>query len=231
MNYLSHQVVARRAFGASASPDVLCGNLLPDLLPTAGDGRIRTIPDTVLPAWSAFAQGARLHLETDRRFHGHPEFKRLCQTAGQMLRDAPFMEPPRRVFFVAHVAVELALDARALIREPYVADDLYTALITCTPARIAQAASAITNTPAPNLATSVSRFIAAGFLRSYATPSGLTQALHRVLQRGGLPGFVSNDLPHLDAVFRALTAQITPVEDELWTPPSHEFSVSPTQTA
>lgn len=113
MNFLSHHAVARR-LEPGAPEGFFVGNVLPDIAQV----RLKPGPEGFLNA------GIRLHLNSDRAFHGDPEFVRLCAVAGDGLRETPLSAPPRRVFFLAHVAVELALDSVLIRREPYLGDDL-----------------------------------------------------------------------------------------------------------
>jgi hypothetical protein len=115
VNFLSHHVVARRI--APNSPDAFfVGNVLPDI------AQVRLKPGADGP----LNDGIRLHLLSDRAFHSDAEFVGLCGVAGDLLRETPLSFPPRRVFFLAHVAVELALDSVLIRREPDLGDDLLT---------------------------------------------------------------------------------------------------------
>ena len=113
MNFLSHHVVARRL--EPGAPDAFfVGNVLPDIAQV----RLKPGPEGSLNA------GIRLHLNSDRAFHSDPEFVRLCGIAGDGLRQTALSTPPKRVFFLAHVAVELALDSVLLSLDGGLAEDL-----------------------------------------------------------------------------------------------------------
>ncbi len=198
MNYLSHQYVAQRAVAegfvsaSEATSAFFVGNVLPDLVGASGAGRLRIA--SVAASDSAMARGARLHLATDKQFHGHPVFAGAMADASALLRAAPLSVPPRRVFFLAHVFVELALDAHLLIGAPDLADALYHAIEVVGVAAIADAAGGSLAHPdaAPLVAASVGRFLRYRFLDEYRKADGLAQALHNISLRAGLAGFATD---------------------------------------
>jgi hypothetical protein len=169
------------------------------------------------------ADGARLHLATDRRFHGHPAFREATAEASALLRAAPFTQPPHRIFFLAHVFVEIALDGRLLANHPGIADDLYGHLEAYGAEAIAAATPSLLgrSTTLPNLAATVVGFLSARYLPTYASPSGQAAALHRIGLMAGLTGFPNTtDRSVLSGAFAEFAPRLAAWEDDLLTPPA-----------
>ena len=187
--------------------DFFAGNLLPDLLAVSGDGRLRGVGDNT----RGVADGVRLHIATDKWFHGLPVFSALQAEANALLLAAPWKETPRRRFFVAHVLVELALDAHLLHETPTLPDDLYAALAESLSGNLVATAETLLGRPAPNLEASTTRFVETGFLRDYATPAGCAESLTRVCRRAGVPNFTepadTETLAHVFADFAPMITQ------------------------
>jgi hypothetical protein len=197
MNFLSHHHVALR-LEPDAAPAFYVGNVLPDLLPRGArrhgerGGRLRPahLPASPDPA---LARGVGLHLAADRRFHGSDGFRDACAEAGALLRAAlgPSAPPaqPRRVFFLAHVFVEIALDAVLIRGDDGIADDLYAQFERADRDAIAAATETMLGRPLPGLAAHLTGFARAGWLYEYRRDAGLVDALERLSRRAGLAGF------------------------------------------
>lgn len=223
MNYLSHQHLAGLVVPAGAPPEFFAGNVLPDLLALAGDGRLRAEAVAGAPGDDPLARGVRLHHAADHWFHSHPAFKAATADASARLRAAPFEEAPRRLFFVAHVFVELALDAAVLRAAPGIADDLYRALAAVPPGylarRVAEWRGAPPDGPRLRLAEFLPGFIASGYLRDYARPEGLALALSRIGWRVGLENFrLAEDRDRLARTFAAYESAAGRLRDTLFAP-------------
>jgi hypothetical protein len=171
-----------------------------------------------------------MHLATDRRFHAHPAFHEAMAEASALLRATPFVTPPRRVFFLAHVFVEIALDGCVLERQPDIADQLYAALEAAGPERIADATRDLLGTlqPLPNLAKTIRHFLSARYLVSYSTPDGQAAALHRISRMAGLPGFPEAlDRGLLAGAFAAFSPRLPAWKEYFLTPPDGFSSAGP----
>lgn len=215
MNFLSHHYVARQV-EPNATPCFFVGNLLPDLVVMSGGKRLRERHISACPD-ADLARGARLHFATDKRFHGHPTFGRLTSVVGQALRDAPFLVPPARTFFLAHVFVEIALDGVLIRRDPGLADDLYGQLATVKGNELAQACETMTGRPLPDLPGALARFTSARYLYQYASNEGLARSLDRIAVSAGLPGFSRQaDQATLARVFAAQSGAIALGGPDLW---------------
>ncbi len=159
------------------------------------------------------ADGVRLHLLSDKVFHADPTFLSGCQLAGELIRSARLEPPPRRVFFLAHVAYELALDAVLLESEPDLAGDLYVKL-----SAGKESALAFLGERAPEtLSDHFDVFIEHGYLRRYTRNATLAHALQRVAGRVGPELLSESDDADkaLAEVFAQLRVQIAPDVPEL----------------
>jgi hypothetical protein len=193
LNYLSHHTVARAVAletSGDATPVFFVGNVLPDLLSVSGDGRLRAanVLTPPLDVDNALIAGIRLHLATDTRFHGHPLFAEAMKEASEALRAVPFSIPLRRVFFLAHAFVEIALDGWLIRKDAGIAKDFYDQFQTSDLSAVVTDAGKLLNSEAPllGLAHTLERFIEAQYLLSYAEAEGLAEALYRVSHRAKL---------------------------------------------
>lgn len=213
MNYLAHQYLARRIRPEPDAPALFfAGNVLPDLLAIAGDGRLRTAGEHIGP----LPDGVRLHLQTDQKFHSAPAFHQAQELASHLLRDAAWETPPKRRFFLAHVMTELTLDAVLLARHPGLPDDLYGQLAESLEIELAPLSRGLAGREVPNLERSVERFIRSRFLYDYATPAGLASSLIGISRRVGIPNFAeARDAALLGGIFEDFSALIAPLADQL----------------
>ena len=237
MNFLSHHHVARLVAGNDdASPAFFLGNVLPDLMPrptAPGTGRrlrARHVAGKAAPPPTPLVHGVRLHLASDRAFHGSPVFQAATSEAGRLLADTAFVRPLRRVFFLAHIFVELALDA-ALVRteDPGVADHLYDQFDRADLAELAKEVEALLGHPTPGLPDALERFARARFLFEYQSDLGLAQSLARIAARAGVLSpepLNGSRQTHRDAArLAALFADFVPraaceFGPHLWQPPA-----------
>ncbi len=229
MNYLSHHSVARAV--AVQRPDVatpafFVGNVLPDLVSVSGDGRLRA-PSVLSPPPeidTSLVNGVRLHLATDTRFHGHPLFKEATQEASALLRAAPFSVPLRRVFFLAHAFVEIALDGWLIRENDEIAIDFYAQF------EAADLSAVVTDTgrllrsdiPLLGLAHTIERFTESQFLLSYREDNGLAMALYRVCHRAKVADLFADlaDRALLQNCFTAYLPRIATKAAALLAPPN-----------
>ena len=215
MNFLAHHAVALDRWGADAPADAYVGNVLPDLVATSGEGRLRPqtlpadAPDTPL------RRGVHLHFETDRRFHGLPAFADAQTVAKRLFRETAFRTPPTRVFFLAHAAVEIALDGLLFRAQPTLTADFYRRFADADlPAVLAQTQAMFPPATPPllALARTIDRFVASRYLENYATFDGQAHALTRLSQRADIAqGFADPpDREQLTAFFARLSAELQP---------------------
>jgi hypothetical protein len=210
MNYLSHHRVARAAV-PDAAPEFYVGNVLPDLLGTSGEARLRT--RSVQSQSGELARGARLHLATDKLFHGHAAFRDASAEASALLREAPFSEPPPRLFFLAHVFVEVALDGVLAEEDISHVDHFYAQFADCDLTTVVEQTGQWVGAEGPllGLAVTLKRFMDAAYLYSYETPEGRAEALARVCQRAGLQfGISAEDKAVAATAFARFAPMVAP---------------------
>ena len=188
MNYLAH------ALPHLHDPWVVAGTSLPDWLRFV---RVRLRPNQLLvspdvlslPAGSAVARlraGALQHHQDDRRFHADARFEALTAEVTRELR-ALERDPRFRASTIAHVAVEMLVDAALLGSHPGSGERYYAALEELDVAELAAATRALVGEEVPHLPALHRRFLDARFILSYASDAGVLRALDGVLVRTGLP--------------------------------------------
>ncbi|MGC4047711.1 MAG: ACP phosphodiesterase [Armatimonas sp.] len=187
------------------------GNVLPDLVGQVGHNGLRR--ESVAGKVGPVADGIRLHLDTDRRFHTDLAFLDGCQRAGALLRSAVLNPPPRRVFFLAHVAYELALDAVLLENSKDLADDLYKQLVQGKSAAL----EFLGDTVPLHFVEHYDSFIEHGYLRHYTRLETLSRALRGIARRVATDLLPDSEesVAKLEAFFVALRETIEPEAEEL----------------
>lgn len=234
MNYLSHHTVARAVAlrnSGIVTPAFFVGNVLPDLISVSGDGRLRarSVQEPLQGVDVSLVNGVRLHLATDTHFHGHPLFTEAMAEASDLLRAAPFSLPLRRVFFLAHAFVEIALDGWLIRENESIADDFYAQFAS------ADLEAVVTNTgrllrvdiPLLGLAHTLERFVQARYLFSYARGSGMAEALYRVSRRARIADLLADpaDRALLGECFRSFLPSIAEKAPALLAPPGIDFMI------
>ncbi len=201
MNYLAH---GRRRIG---EPWVLAGTALPDWLRVL-DRRCRIPAEDAAahvgdadPRVASLARGVLQHHEDDRRFHGSPEFDRTRREVAAKLRTVLHSGDRHRPWFVAHLVVEVLLDAAVAAAEPGLLDAYYAALASLDPDDVAGAAHALAPRAPPDLARLVRGFVRERFVADYADPERVRLHLDRVLRRVRQPVLPSRIVPVLAAAY------------------------------
>jgi hypothetical protein len=190
VNYLSH---ARLHLD---QPHALVGTSLPDWLRVLGrEYRLdpRRLPRDATGEEGAVWAGVRQHFEDDEWFHRHPSFHSLTGTITEEIRRThpdPIGSPkPRhvRASFLAHVMLELLLDAWLAERIPDALDRYYDCLTRVDgEALLAWVAPQLDIHPTrlPDVFAGVQRH---PFLRSYSDDSEVVDRLSQVASRVRLP--------------------------------------------
>lgn len=189
MNYLAHSLpfvftddeLACWRVAGTALPDWLrvidkAARLRPDVLDRA------RIDD---PRHDALAQGARRHHDDDAHFHRLDVFEDLTAEVTASLR-ARF--PHLRASALAHVLVEMVLDAVLIEEHPALLDRFYAAVAAIDDGVVADFVRATTGRPVPHAEVFLDRFRRARFLADYVTDDGLHACLRGVWLRAGLGG-------------------------------------------
>lgn len=220
MNFLSHHAVAKAAI-PDAPPIFYVGNVLPDLIGTSGVARMRMRHVAEVPR--ELARGSRLHLATDRRFHSHPAFAEAMEAAAALMRSAPFTTPPHRMFFLAHLFVEISLDALLAREDRRHVDHFYAQFDLCDLSEVAEEACQLLGKMElqPGIAAILHRFVIARYLYHYPDPVEQAKAMTRVCQRAGVAfAVLPEDRETLKTLFDQFSDRLSPRKTELLTPPA-----------
>ncbi len=180
MNFLAHGLLVRRA----GSADVLVGSALPDLAPLA-DRRLRLTPARLdWLEWDGatdLVRGCRHHLRVDRAFHHGEPFAAARHAVEPLMRD---LEAPLPASMLAHILVEIGIDAEVLRRDPDFAEHDYAAAFDAYDwdgllGRLRR----MSGTDTSRFARLISRFNAGAFLRTYATDEGILDRVNSMCLR------------------------------------------------
>lgn len=187
MNFLAHHVVATRKWPAPTPlASYVVGIALPDLLPLAG-ARLR--PALTGPEQAggiedaALRRGVLVHLATDAAFHKAASFAEAQAEVGATLARSAFEGIRVRRFFVAHVLVELVLDAVLLRDTPSLADDFYEAFAAADYLQVTRWAEGAVGRTLPDLPAVLTRFAESRYLGQYRADEGVATGLSRVCAR------------------------------------------------
>jgi len=219
MNYLAHFVLNHDIWRLPVEPYFVTGVALPDLwLRFSRRHRIRW--KSVRAAAPTDCAGRQLragllnHADVDRHFHALPAF---CLWQQELRRRVDGNGThPALLDFLAHVAVELALDHHVLRGEPHLPDRFYDVVAAAPPEQVAQRLSSLTGVAADGLTEVLRGFVRRRFLRRYASTAGLANVLRIVLQLAEMPAAP-------DALLHRLTSEavelVRPTEVWVGLPP------------
>jgi hypothetical protein len=199
VNYLAH------GFRHVHDPWFVAGTALPDWLRVL-DRRARVSAERAEahrdhddPRVRSLALGVLRHHEDDRRFHGSVAFDETRRAVADTIRPALPAADGHRPWFVAHLVLEVQLDASITAESPTRLDDYYAALGSLDADAVAAAARTLTEDGAPaRLAELVRRFRSERFLFDYAEPRSALRRLDRVVRsvrQPGLPEALADVLP------------------------------------
>jgi len=161
------------------------GVALPDLWPRFSRTRrirwaaVRAARPRV-PRTANLRAGLLNHVAADRRFHALTCF----QVWQRQIKAAATHDDahPLVLDFLAHVAVELALDHRLVCTDRLAPDRFYDLLSACELDQVEQRVGVLADVNARGLAPVIRAFIARRFLRRYVSPAALVVVLRRVLR-------------------------------------------------
>ena len=238
MNFLSHYVIARRLWSPPSAdlPAYVVGSALPDLIGLAAP-RVRLRKDPLAPnnggtgelgsGASALAAGVWAHLATDAAFHKTAAFAEAQAKVGGLLGDAGFAGIRVRRFFVAHVLVELALDAALLRTGPTLGEEFYAAFAQADFDAVTCWAEAETGRPLPHLPDVLARFAASRYLLSYTDDAGVATGLSRTCGRARQDGFEGENFTRLVPVVQEAVGLVAPRAEALLLETYHLASQGP----
>lgn len=202
MNYFAH------AFAFIDRPDAdpwfLAGTALPDWL-TAADPEVRVRWRHVAPLaadadarTAALARGMLQHWADDARFHRTRAFAEATLGVGAMVRSRLGEEDGLRRGFLAHLLVELCLDAALIAEAPGRLERLYELLESVDGQRVQHLVNRAVPRPATRLAALVGAFSRQRVLWDYLEDAKLLVRINQVLRRVGLeelPGGFVRSVP------------------------------------
>ncbi len=185
MNFLSHGLLVRR----TGSDSVLIGSALPDLAPLA-DRKLRMTPRRIelLDELGAHevARGCRHHRAVDRAFHHGRPFMESRKRVEEVL---PSGQLPLPRSLLAHVLVEIGIDAEILQRYPAFANRTYPESFEHYDwSSLFRLLREVCRAPTDALEGLVDRFDSGAFLRTYATDDGVLDRFHGMVARLGRDG-------------------------------------------
>lgn len=192
MNYLAHglpfliDVDARDDEHAGFR---VAGTALPDWLRVV-DKRARLRSD-ILDAvqvdddarFAALRDGARRHHDDDLRFHADDAFDAVASAMAAELRA---QDASLRASTLAHVLVEMLVDAALMQAQPGLLEGYYDALDAVDEAQVAAFARRATGRPLEHAEHLIDRFRRVRFLAAYRTDEGLHECLVGVCRRAVL---------------------------------------------
>lgn len=189
MNYLSHFVFNHDICGLAEEPYFAAGVVLPDLwLRFSRQRRIRwkavraATPRDTLDA--NLRAGLLNHADVDKRFHTLPQF---AGWQAQLRARLNGELHPAVAEFLAHMAVELALDHRLLCDTPRLVDRFYDLLSRADASTVAERMAVLGAVDTRGLDGIIRQFLARRFLRHYRAPAGLCDVVRIVFSLAGFP--------------------------------------------
>ena len=209
MNYLAH--IHTRL----DEPWCVVGACLPDWLRVA-DRRARLRRD-LRPQLGADAierdvvRGVQAHHSDDARFHAGPAFRALCDDVTRDFRATHPEARRQRPSVIAHILVEMLLDAALDARDATLLARFYEALDGIDVDRVTQIVSVHAPSGAARIGEVLARFRSSRFLEAYRADVSTVALLERVLTGVGHPplphGFI-DVLPGLRARVQAASGAL-----------------------
>jgi hypothetical protein len=188
MNFFSHA-----ARFLDADPLFVAGTAVPDWLAMIDrPARVRRAAaveqcSATDPAARELARGIAQHFTDDEWFHQSPAFAELQVVLTRQLADRLGGETRFRPHFVAHIVIEMLLDASLAEVTPAGLARYYSRMTQVDPERLQSLVNQLAARPTTRLAEYLPRFIHEGFLHDYARDEGIAYRTNRILAAAGLP--------------------------------------------
>ncbi len=213
MNYFAHG----RSF--VDDPYFLAGTAVPDWLCVV-DRKVRVRSKSAAP-WvedddpqlAALARGVVRHHRDDDAFHRTRAFAELSWQLTVAVRDALAPDDGLRPSFLAHLLVELLLDAALIEEEPERLEAYYRALGELDSLRVQRYVNRLATRQTDRLATLIPKFSQVRFLSDYAEDDKLFYRLNQVMRRVNLPQLpqsLSAVLPHARGQVKERRSELLP---------------------
>jgi hypothetical protein len=215
MNYISHYYTDNDP----ADPYFNFGLMLPDMLGTVHRGW-KPITGKQYhfnsKEGSQIWQGFQRHLLADSIFHNTDFFSSQTRYIRNVLEQAGLVQPGLRLFFVAHVLLEIMLDRLIIKTHPDIPDRFYNDLAAVDEQAIAGFFSGLLSQVPERLFHSLARFKEHKYLYSYAENEQLFFALNRIMERAGQTSYSDNALPAFSFAVAEIEATFLPIFDEFF---------------
>jgi hypothetical protein len=217
MHYLSHYYIDRHV----SQPAFTAGALIPDLLPHFTKIYNKQIRHLAQPAPTELVMlhaGVLRHFEVDRWFHGSIVFREVSATVSQVLRDSALAAGGYRLWFIAHIAVEMLLDRWLCELQPALCDAYYIQLAALDTKLLTLYAAWLTTTGQdmpvlPNF----NRFMEVKYLYRIATLDGAIEGLSRIYERATGLAFTPNHKQIFSSIFDNIESIVRYRADEMIT--------------
>jgi len=212
MNYLTHFLVDHQ----KDRPLYNFGLVLPDLVSVSQrnwkpskPGGFSNSNDAVKEIWAGYQQ----HLIADASFHNIPLFTVESRRLRVELEEAGLSAPGVRLFFAAHVLLEMLIDRHIVKTRRPMAESFYDQLNSVTEPEIIAFFEA-SGTPIPaNFLEFFNRFRESKYLFEYEKNQGLFYSLNRLLGRAKQPSFTTDE--QRDAFFGLVEREELYLFDEI----------------
>ena len=187
MNYLTHYLIDHK----NSNPNYNFGLALPDLVNIAKRGwrpLNHSFPvqnHNVNDIYAGFQQ----HFAADASFHNSHIFDTNTRRLRLELEKMGLNQPGIKLFFVAHVLLEMMIDRHIIKTRPGIAAQFYTDLSIVTNDDILSFFNASGNVLPDRFFEYFNRFKEFQYLYRYADDEGIFFALNRLLKRTGQPEF------------------------------------------
>lgn len=203
-------------------PHLLVGTQLPDWVSVL-DRRARPSREIVAKLGASsdevglIARGVSRHWHDDVWFHTTPAFLTLTEAMTAELRAAHPEDRRFRAHFIAHVLLEMLLDAYLMESQPGLLERFYTQLARVSDAALVRGATSLWQRSFPDLVRLRARVVASQFPRGYLVDDELGARLSGVLARVRQPALP----PALVALFPQFRRLVYSHAEALLTPPAH----------
>lgn len=188
MNFLAHFFFD----GRLNAPYFNMGLVLPDLMGISERGwKIHHLPkdDNLSPETKALKEGIEHHHQMDHFFHNSHFFRDSTEQIKTRFRQNSLDFPDHRLFFVAHIFLELMMDRIIVKADAQTAHHFYQELSQVRYSKLTaffEEASVKANNHFPKF---LGRFLEYRYALNYPDDQSLVYSLNRIFERVGHPGF------------------------------------------
>lgn len=154
-------------------------------------------------------QGFQQHLKADALFHNTEFFTGQTKNIRFVLERTGLVQPGLRLFFVAHVLLEILLDRIIIKKYPEIPDRFYNDLDVIGEDTVSSFFANMDSQVPDRLFRMLARFKEHRYLYSYVDDERLFFALNRIMERGG-------QIPYPDSVLPVFSMAVAEMESTLF---------------